>query len=194
MILGAGKSSLFQAILRLIEPSNTKGTILIDGIDINTLTLNQLRSHIVIVPQVPSLFSGTIRYNLDPFNNHTEYECYAALEAVQMKDRICNYSSGLSLIVNESGIHFSAGESQLICLARAILKKTKLLLIDEGTANINQEIDSIIQEVILNRFRDSTVLTIAHRLNTIEKYDRIIVMEQGEVVDFDVPKRIIKKT
>ena len=193
MFIGAGKSSLFQALFRLVERSAVDGTILIDNIDISRIRLDHLRSHLSVIPQTPILFSGTLRYNLDPFEIYTDEECLAALEAVQLKHRVRNHSAGLSLPVAESGSNFSVGECQLICVARAILKKSKILLIDEATANIDHETDALIQAVIIDQFRDRTILTIAHRLNTVAKSDRILVMEQGRVAHFDVPRNILQQ-
>jgi ABC-type multidrug transport system fused ATPase/permease subunit len=191
-IIGAGKSSLFQGLFRLIERSTIDGEILIDDIDISRITLDHLRSCLSIIPQIPVLFRGTLRYNLDPFEIYTDDECLAALEAVQLKHRICAHPAGLYLPVVESGSAFSVGERQLICLARAILKQSKILLIDEATANVDQVTDRLIQAVIVDKFRDRTILTIAHRLKTISENDRILVMEQGRVTNFDMPKNILQ--
>jgi ATP-binding cassette, subfamily C (CFTR/MRP), member 4 len=188
--LGAGKSSLLQALFRLVDQSASNGTILIDDIDIGRLSLDHLRSHLSVIPQVPILFCGTLRYNIDPFEQFTDEECLAALEAVQLKQLVRNYPDGLHLLVAESGTNLSAGERQLICVARAILKRSHILLIDEATANVDHATDRMIQEVIADKFRDRTILTIAHRLNTIVNSDRILMLQQGEVAYFDVPNNI----
>jgi ABC-type multidrug transport system fused ATPase/permease subunit len=190
LCLGAGKSSLLQALFRLVDQSSINGTILIDDIDIGRLSLDYLRSHISVIPQVPILFSGTLRYNIDPFEQFSDEECLRALEAVQLKQLVCNHPDGLSLMVAESGTNLSAGERQLICVARAILKKSHILLIDEATANVDYATDRMIQEVIADKFRDRTILTIAHRLNTVANSDRILLLQQGEVTYFDVPTNI----
>ncbi|CAF1526733.1 unnamed protein product [Adineta steineri] len=187
---GAGKSSLLQALFRLVDQSAISGSILIDGIDIGHLSLDCLRSHLNVIPQVPILFCGTLRYNIDPFEQFSDEECLTALEAVQLKQLVCNHPDGLLLTVAESGTNLSAGERQLICVARAILKKSRILLIDEATANVDYTTDRMIQEVIADKFRDRTILTIAHRLNTIANSDRILMLQQGEVIYFDVPKNI----
>ena len=191
--LGAGKSSLFQSIFRLIDRQSITGRILIDGIDISSISLCDLRSRLSVIPQSPILFAGTLRYNLDPFEQYTDEQCLAALESVQLKQIITNNPAGLDQLVSESGSNFSAGQCQLICVARAILKQSKILMIDEATANVDQLTDSLIQNVIAEKFQNRTILTIAHRLNTVATSDRIIVLHQGSVVDFDVPNEILPK-
>ncbi|CAF1193963.1 unnamed protein product [Adineta steineri] len=166
------------------------GTILIDGIDIGRLSLDYLRSHISVIPQVPILFCGTLRYNIDPFKQFTDDECLTALEAVQLKSLVRNHPDGFHMLIAESGTNLSAGERQLICVARAILKRSHILLIDEATANVDYATDKMIQEVIADKFRDRTILTIAHRLNTIVNSDRILMLQQGEVAYFDVPSNL----
>ncbi|CAF1343330.1 unnamed protein product [Adineta steineri] len=187
---GAGKSSLLQALFRLVDQSAVNGSILIDDIDIGRLSLNYLRSRISVIPQVPILFCGSLRYNIDPFKQFTDEECLTALEAVQLKSLVRNHHDGIHLLVAESGANLSAGERQLICVARAILKKSHILLIDEATANVDYATDKMIQEVIADKFRDRTILTIAHRLNTVANSDRILMLEQGEVAHFDSPSNI----
>jgi ABC-type multidrug transport system fused ATPase/permease subunit len=193
MFIGAGKSSLFQGLFRLVERSNIDGEILIDDIDISRITLNQLRSSLSIIPQMPVLFRGTLRYNLDPFEIYTDEQCLMALEAVQLKHRVQDHPDGLYFSVAESGSNLSVGECQLICVARAILKQSKILLIDEATANVDRETDALIQAVITEKFHDCTILTIAHRLNTVVKSDRIVVMEQGQVAKIDIAKNILQQ-
>ncbi|CAF3662750.1 unnamed protein product [Rotaria sp. Silwood1] len=187
---GAGKSSLLQALFRLVDQSAINGTILIDDIDIGRLSLDYLRSHLSVIPQVPILFCGTLRYNIDPFQRYSDEECVAALEAVQLKQLVRSHPYGLHLLVAESGANLSAGERQLICVARAILKRSHILLIDEATANVDHATDRMIQEVIADKFGDRTILTIAHRLNTVANSDRILMLQQGEVAYFDVPNNI----
>lgn len=193
MFTGSGKSSLFQALFRLVERSCVDGEILVDDVDISRLTLNHLRSRFSVIPQTPLLFSGTLRYNLDPFEMYTDEKCLTALEAVQLKHLVRNHPDGLYLLVAESGSNFSVGERQLLCVARAILKESKILLIDEATANVDQKTDALIQAVIADKFGDHTILTIAHRLNTIAKNDRILMMEQGWVTKFDIPENILQQ-
>jgi ABC-type multidrug transport system fused ATPase/permease subunit len=189
--LGAGKSSLFQSIFRLVDRSTIDGEIFIDDIDISRITLNHLRSHISVIPQQPVLFSGTLRYNLDPFNHYSDEQCWKALEAVQLKEMAFKQEAGLLLPVAESGSNLSVGQCQLICVARAILKQSKILLIDEATANVDQETDRLLQAVIAEKFRDRTVLTIAHRLNTVAGSDRLLVLNNGIVANFDRCENIL---
>lgn len=190
LYLGAGKSSLLQGLFRLVDQSSITGSILIDGIDIGCVSLDQLRSRLSIIPQVPVLFCGTLRYNIDPFTQYSDEECLQALEAVQLKQLVCNHPDGLQQQIAESGTNLSAGERQLICVARAILKKSHILFLDEATASVDHFTDSMIQKVIAEKFRDRTVLTIAHRLNTIDNSDRILMLQQGEVAFFDIPSNV----
>lgn len=174
----------------MVNQSSIDGTILIDGIDIGRIPLHHLRSRLSIIPQVPVLFCGTLRYNLDPFEQYSDEECLIALEAVQLKQLVCNHANGLYQLVAESGGNLSTGECQLVCVARAILKKSRILFVDEATANVDHATDALIQAVIADKFRDRTVLTIAHRLNTVAESDRILMLEKGEVARFDVPSNI----
>jgi ABC-type multidrug transport system fused ATPase/permease subunit len=137
------------------------------------------------------LFGGTLRYNLDPFDHYSDEQCMMALEAVQLKQMVLNHPASLLLPVAVSGTNLSAGECQLICVARAILKQSKILLIDEATANVDLEADALLQAVISNIFEDRTVLTIAHRTNTVAESDRILVLDKGMIADFDVPENIL---
>ncbi|CAF1158273.1 unnamed protein product [Rotaria sordida] len=187
---GAGKSSLLQALFRLVNQSAINGTILIDDIDIGCLSLDHLRSHLSVIPQVPILFCGTLRYNIDPFKQFSDEECLIALETVQLSKLVRNHPDGLHMLVTELGTNLSAGERQLVCVARAILKKSRILLIDEATANVDHTTDRMIQDVIADKFRDCTILTIAHRLNTVVNSNRILMLQRGEVAYFGVPNNI----
>ncbi|CAF2202641.1 unnamed protein product [Rotaria magnacalcarata] len=189
--LGAGKSSLFQGLFRLVDRSCIEGEIIIDGIDISRIPLSHLRSRLSVIPQQPILFVGTLRYNLDPFNQYSDEQCWEALEAVQLKEMARMHQAGLLLPVAESGNNLSVGQCQLICVARAILKQSKILLIDEATANVDERTDRLLQAVITEKFKDRTVLTIAHRLNTISTSDRLLVMEDGKASNFDTPDKIL---
>ncbi|XP_050048216.1 multidrug resistance-associated protein 1 [Dermacentor andersoni] len=186
---GAGKSSLMLSLFRIIEPA--QGTILIDGVDVTKIGLHDLRSKLTIIPQDPILFSGTVRTNLDPFKSKSDEEIWAALELSHLKTFISGLDRGLEHEVQEGGENLSVGQRQLLCLARALLRKSKVLVLDEATAAVDMETDELIQQTIRREFAGSTILTIAHRLNTILDYDRILVLEQGRVAEFDTPASLL---
>ncbi|CAF4007599.1 unnamed protein product, partial [Adineta steineri] len=164
----------------------------IDNIDISTIPLDDLRSRISIIPQDPVLFTGTIRNNLDQFNNYTDQQIWNALDQVQLKTLVNDtMSNGLDSLVSENGCNLSVGQKQLICLARALLKQSKILVIDEATANVDNATDELIQQAIRDKFKECTVLTIAHRLRTVIDSDRILVLSNGEVVEFDTPSSLL---
>ncbi|CAF5074077.1 unnamed protein product, partial [Rotaria sp. Silwood1] len=188
---GAGKSSLFQGLLRLVDRSTVDGTILIDDIDISRITLSHLRSHISIIPQQFVLFTGTLRFNIDPLGVHSDEQCWTALEAAQLKTMASDHPDGLLMPVAESGSNLSVGQRQLICICRAILKPSKILLIDEATANVDNESGRIFQSVISEIAKNRTVLTIAHRLSTVTGSDRLLALDNGTVVDFDIPDKVL---
>ncbi|KAI9363460.1 hypothetical protein DFJ73DRAFT_811265 [Zopfochytrium polystomum] len=187
---GAGKSSLTLALFRLIESAS--GKILIDGLDTSSLGLYDLRSRMTIIPQDSFLFTGTVRDNLDPFQENTDEKLWAALEAASLKPVIARLEGGLDAPVLQGGENFSVGQRQLICLARAVLRNTRILVLDEATAAIDYETDSIIQKTIRNVATNATVITIAHRINTIIDYDRILVLDAGRVVELDTPQALLK--
>ncbi|XP_062258726.1 ATP-binding cassette sub-family C member 4-like isoform X1 [Platichthys flesus] len=181
---GAGKSSLISALFRLAEP---EGRIRIDGVLTSTIGLHTLRQKMSIIPQDPVLFTGTMRKNLDPFRQHTDEDLWNALQEVQMKAVVEELPNKLETLLMESGSNFSVGQRQLVCLARAILRKNRILIIDEATANVDPRTDSLIQQTIRDKFQECTVLTIAHRLNTIIDCDRILVLDAGRIREYDEP-------
>ncbi|KAF9985753.1 hypothetical protein BGZ65_010009, partial [Modicella reniformis] len=189
---GAGKSSLTLSLFRIIEA--VQGQILVDGIDISTLGLFDVRSHFSIIPQDPVLFIGTIRFNLDPLGLVSDQELWQALADSHLKDFVSKLEGGLSAPVQEGGDNFSVGQRQLICLARALLRKTSLLILDEATAAIDLETDVLVQKIIRQKFSHCTILTIAHRINTVMDSDRIMVLDQGRVAEFDSPENLLKDT
>jgi len=182
---GSGKSSLGVCLFRLSELSS--GWIKIDGVDIADIGLEDLRSRLSIIPQDPVLFIGTIRYNLDPFEKYADVEIWEALERTSMKDRVKMLPEQLDTMVVENGDNFSVGERQLMCMARALLRHSKILLLDEATAAIDTQTDVIIQATLRQVFKECTILTIAHRLNTVIHCDRIVVLQDGKVKEFDKP-------
>ncbi|CAF4295073.1 unnamed protein product [Rotaria sp. Silwood2] len=188
---GAGKSSLFKGLFRFVDQSNVNGDILIDDVNIHRLRLNHLRSNLTVIPQQSVLFSGSLRYNLDPFDSYSDEQCWKVLEDVQLKQFVQNHSTGLQMSISEWGHNLSVGQCQLVNFARAILKNTKILLIDEATANVDQRTDNLIQTLIKNKFHDRTILIIAHRLNTVAQCDHILVLDNGMVVNYDTSTNIL---
>ncbi|CAG8727207.1 6738_t:CDS:2, partial [Racocetra persica] len=212
---GCGKSTLAMSFFRFIEA--TSGSIVIDDVDINTIGLKDLRSNITIIPQDPILFNGTIRSNLDPFNEHSDLKLWNALRRVHLiknsnstsekkepeeskvihstSDQKNNKQEPITLepLVEENGSNFSQGQQQLIATARALVRNSKLIIMDEATASIDFKTDHLIQTTIREEFKDSTIITIAHRLRTIVDYDRILVMDAGNVVEFDIPYLLMQK-
>ncbi|GFY69160.1 multidrug resistance-associated protein 1 [Trichonephila inaurata madagascariensis] len=188
---GAGKSSLTLALFRIIEAA--RGKITIDGVHIAKLGLHDLRNKLTIIPQDPVLFTGTLRSNLDPFGSYSDQALWQSLEQSHLKSFVTSLEKGLEHEVSEGGENLSVGQRQLVCLARALLRKTKVLILDEATAAVDVETDELIQSTIRTKFDDCTVLTIAHRLNTIMDYDKVIVLSKGEIVEMDKPENLLKR-
>ncbi|GJP77074.1 hypothetical protein CLOP_g7507 [Closterium sp. NIES-67] len=189
---GSGKSSLMLCLFRLIEPS--EGRIFIDGTDISSLGLTQLRSRLSIIPQDPVLFSGTVRSNLDPFNCHTDDEVWTALSHAHLKDKVGALQGKLEASVAEYGENFSVGERQLLCLARVLLRKNRIMIMDEATSSVDFETDRLIQATIRTHMQESTMLIIAHRINTVIDASRILVLSHGEVMEYDTPAVLLDKS
>uniref|UniRef100_A0A673JK08 Multidrug resistance-associated protein 4-like n=1 Tax=Sinocyclocheilus rhinocerous TaxID=307959 RepID=A0A673JK08_9TELE len=186
---GAGKSSLISALFRLMEP---EGKILVDGVLTSEIGLHDLRQKMSIIPQDPVLFTGTMRKNLDPFSQHSDHDLWNALKEVQLKAAVEELPAKLETELAESGSNFSVGQRQLVCLARAILRKNRILIIDEATANVDPRTDELIQKTIRAKFKECTVLTIAHRLNTIIDSDRILVLDAGRIHEYDAPHVLLQ--
>ncbi|NXY09213.1 MRP6 protein, partial [Pteruthius melanotis] len=186
---GAGKSTLAAGLLRLLEAAG--GALLIDGQDIAQLGLHDLRAKITVVPQDPVLFSGSLRMNLDPLNQHTDADIWTALELTQLKDFVADLPEQLEYKCTDQGENLSTGQKQLVCLARALLRKAKILVLDEATAAVDVETDARIQRMLRAECRDSTVLSIAHRARSVLHCDRILVLENGQVAEFDTPEHLI---
>ncbi|XP_072165776.1 ATP-binding cassette sub-family C member 10-like [Diadema setosum] len=184
---GSGKSTLFLALFRMVQIQ--QGEVSVDGVNLTDLALEDVRSRLAIIPQDPFLFSGTVRTNLDPMGQFTDQELWSVLEKCHLKEVVTRIG-GLETPAGEGGKLFSTGQKQLVCLARAMLTKAKVLCIDEATANIDMETDSLLQEAIREEFKESTVLTIAHRINTISDSDRVLVMSGGRVAYFGQPDDI----
>jgi len=187
---GSGKSSILLALLRMVEA--TEGTIHIDGVDITKIGLSQLRSRLAIIPQDPTLFIGTIRSNLDPFVQFSDKQLWEVLDDIHLRVAIENSPGKLDAPVTENGENLSLGQRQLMCLGRALLRNATILLMDEATASVDMETDDLIQKTIREKFKDVTVITIAHRINTIMDSNRVIVMDAGHIVECGSPPELMQ--
>jgi len=186
---GAGKSSLTSSLFRLVEPAG--GAIIIDGQDVSQIGLHDLREKLSIIPQDPVLFSGPLRINLDPFNIHEDEPLWRSLEHANLHKFVRNQPLGLQHNIEEGGANLSVGQRQLMCLARALLRKSRVLVLDEATAAVDLDTDDLIQETIRREFKHCTVLTIAHRLKTILDYDRVLVLDKGMIAEFESPSSLL---
>ncbi|KAJ3036950.1 hypothetical protein HDV00_002198 [Rhizophlyctis rosea] len=188
---GAGKSSIVGTLLRLVEPE--QGSIVVDGVDVLKIGLKDLRSRVAIIPQEPVLFSGTVRSNLDPFKEYSDQQLWDVLDRSNLKKGVASSPQGLDSIVAENGENWSTGQRQLLCLARAMLRNAKVIILDEATASVDLETDEFIQTAIRRDFSTATILTIAHRLNTIADYDRVLVLDHGRVKEYDSPANLLTR-
>nr|XP_023403921.1 multidrug resistance-associated protein 1-like isoform X2 [Loxodonta africana] len=188
---GAGKSTLSNCLFRVVERSG--GKIIIDGIDISTIGLHDLRGKLNIIPQDPILFSGSLQMNLDPLDKYSDGELWEVLELCHLKEFVQSLPKKLLHEISEGGENLSVGQRQLVCLARALLRKTKILVLDEATASIDFETDNLVQMTIRKEFSDCTVLTIAHRLHSIIDSDRVLVLDSGRIIEFETPQNLIHR-
>ncbi|KAM0027946.1 putative ABC-type xenobiotic transporter [Helianthus debilis subsp. tardiflorus] len=188
---GGGKSTLIQVLFRLVEPAG--GSIIIDGIDISTLGLHDLRSRFGIIPQEPVLFEGTVRSNIDPIGQHSDDEIWKSLKRCQLNDVVAAKPGKLDSAVVDNGDNWSVGQRQLLCLGRVLLKQSRLLFMDEATASVDSQTDAVIQKIIREDFADCTIISIAHRIPTVMDCDRVLVIDAGYAKEFDEPSRLIQK-
>ncbi|KAI3927981.1 hypothetical protein MKW98_023582 [Papaver atlanticum] len=188
---GSGKSTLIQAFFRVVEPSG--GNIIIDNIDISKLGLYDLRSRFGIIPQEPVLFQGTIRSNIDPAGLYSEEEIWKSLERFQLKDVVIAKPQKLDASVVDSGDNWSVGERQLLCLGRVMLKRSRILFMDEATASVDSQTNSVIQKIIREDFSACTIISVAHRIPTVMDCDRVLVIDAGLALEFDKPSSLLEK-
>jgi len=188
---GSGKSSVFMALFRMVEPSG--GSVLIDGVDITRVGLRTLRGAMSIIPQDPFMFSGTVRHNLDPFATCADADLWRAVESVGLKPAISALEAKLDAPVVDHGANFSQGQRQLFCMARAMLRHSRVLMLDEATASVDPETDALIQRAVDVAFDGCTTLTIAHRLNTIVGHDRVLVLERGRLTEDGEPHELLAR-
>ncbi|GJY04827.1 ABC transporter C family member 3-like protein isoform X3 [Tanacetum coccineum] len=187
---GSGKTTLIQTLLRIVEP--TRGGIFIDEINILSIGLHDLRSRLSIIPQDPTMFQGSIRSNLDPLEQFTDEQIWEALDKCQLGNEVRRKEDKLDSAVNENGENWSMGQRQLVCLGRVLLKKSKILVLDEATASVDTSTDNMIQQTIGQHFSDSTVITIAHRITSVLNGDMVLVLEQGLIEEYDSPLKLLE--
>ncbi|KAJ7560925.1 hypothetical protein O6H91_03G006500 [Diphasiastrum complanatum] len=189
---GSGKSTLIQALFRIVEPA--AGKILIDGINISTIGLHDLRSRLSIIPQDPIMFEGTVRQNLDPLEEHTDAELWEALEGCQLANVVHAKENKLDSWVTENGDNWSMGQRQSVCLGRVMLRRTRILVLDEATASVDTATDSLIQSTLRSEFDKCTIVTIAHRIPTVVDSDAVLVLSDGRVAEYDAPAKLLENT
>ncbi|CAN6557719.1 unnamed protein product [Malus baccata var. baccata] len=187
---GSGKSTLIQTLFRIVDPC--AGQILIDGIDISSIGLHDLRSRLSIIPQDPTMFEGTVRSNLDPLEEYTDEQIWEALEKCQLGDEVRKKEGKLDSTVNENGENWSMGQRQLVCLGRVLLKKSKVLVLDEATASVDTATDNLIQQTLRQHFADCTVITIAHRITSVLDSDMVLLLSHGLIEEYDSPARLLE--
>ncbi|KAG0452559.1 hypothetical protein HPP92_025223 [Vanilla planifolia] len=187
---GSGKSTLIQALFRIVEPS--EGKIIIDGVDICILGLHDLRSRFGIIPQEPVLFEGTVRSNVDPVGQYTDEEIWQSLERCQLKQAVAAKPEKLDALVVDNGENWSVGQRQLFCLGRVLLKKSRILFMDEATASVDSQTDGLIQKIIREDFFNCTIISIAHRIPTVMDCDRVLVVDAGLAKEFDTPANLLE--
>eukprot|EP00268_Persea_americana_P007156 TRINITY_DN1262_c0_g1_i4.p1 TRINITY_DN1262_c0_g1~~TRINITY_DN1262_c0_g1_i4.p1 ORF type:complete len:453 (-),score=85.58 TRINITY_DN1262_c0_g1_i4:399-1703(-) len=187
---GSGKSTLIQTLFRIVDPAG--GQILIDSIDISTIGLHDLRSRLSIIPQDPTMFEGTIRSNLDPLEEYTDEQIWEALDKCQLGEEVRRKEGKLDSTVTENGENWSMGQRQLVCLGRVILKKSKVLVLDEATASVDTATDNLIQQTLRQQFSDSTVITIAHRITSVIDSDMVLLLDNGVIAEYDSPAKLLE--
>nr|QVT92371.1 ABC transporter [Salvia miltiorrhiza] len=187
---GSGKSTLIQTLFRIVEP--TVGQILVDGVNILDIGLHDLRSKLSIIPQDPTMFEGTVRTNLDPLEEYTDEQIWEALDKCQLGDEVRKKAEKLDFAVSENGENWSVGQRQLVCLGRVLLKKSKVLVLDEATASVDTATDNLIQQTLRNHFCDSTVITIAHRITSVLDSDMVVLLDNGLLKEYDTPEKLLE--
>ncbi|KAM1636946.1 hypothetical protein ACFX13_015082 [Malus domestica] len=187
---GSGKTTLISVLFRLVEP--TEGKVFVDDYDICTIGLHDLRSRLGIIPQDPTLFSGSVRFNLDPLSKHTDNQIWEVLDKCQLREAIQQKEDGLDSLVVQDGANWSMGQRQLFCLGRALLKRSRILVLDEATASMDNTTDSILQKTIRTEFADCTVITVAHRIPTVMDCTKVLAISDGRLVEYDEPTELMK--
>ncbi|XP_050216935.1 ABC transporter C family member 3-like [Mercurialis annua] len=187
---GSGKSTLIQTLFRIVDPA--AGQIMIDGINISSIGLHDLRSKLSIIPQDPTMFEGTVRSNLDPLEEYTDEQIWEALDKCQLGDEVRKKEKKLDSTVAENGDNWSMGQRQLVCLGRVLLKRSKVLVLDEATASVDTATDNLIQQTIRQQFTDCTVITIAHRITSVLDSDMVLLLSHGLIDEYDSPTRLLE--